>query len=122
MHQQVANRHLARDPRVVHLKPGQVIDDLVVPADLALIDEDGEVGDRERLAGRAGRENRVRINRVRCSKFSHAVTFGERDLAILDNGDRHSRSTDLLAQCFRPSIEIRWRSGNGNRADRKGDG
>ena len=98
-----------------------MIDDFVVPADFALINQDGEIGDGERFAGGSSRENCVRINRVRCSKFFYAVTFGARDLAILDNGDRHSRSTYLLAQCFRPCIEIRRRSGNGNRADRKGD-
>ena len=69
MHEQVADRHLARDPRVVHLEARQSIDHLVVPADLALIDEDGEIGDRERLAGRSGRENRVGVDRRRRPSF-----------------------------------------------------
>src|SRR5438105_2396071 len=51
MHEQVADRHLARDPRVVHLESRQAIDHFVVPADLALIDENSERSDGERLAG-----------------------------------------------------------------------
>ena len=41
-----------------------MIDHLVVPADLALVDEDRERGDGERLAGRAGRKDRVGVDRL----------------------------------------------------------
>ena len=82
-------------------KPGQVIDDLVVPADLALIDEDRERGDGERLAGRAGRENRVGIDRLGRAELAHAEAFGERDLVVLDDRDRHAGHADLFAQAFR---------------------
>ena len=38
MRQQIADRHLAGDPVIVHLKAGEAIDHLVVPADPAGID------------------------------------------------------------------------------------
>src|SRR5205823_6764234 len=75
MHQQIANRHLARDPWIIHLKFWQVIDDLVVPIDLLLIDQNPEVGDRECLAGRSSRKNSVCIHWLRRAEFSHAITF-----------------------------------------------
>ena len=63
--QQVADRHLARDPGIVHLEAGQVVDDLVVPAELALVDQDRERRGGERLAGRSGHEDRVGVDRLR---------------------------------------------------------
>ena len=64
MHEQIANCHLARHPRVVHLEARQAIDHFVVPADFALIDENAQRGHGECLAGRAGRENRLGIDGI----------------------------------------------------------
>ena len=47
--QQVADRHLAGDVRVVHLEGGHVLGDRVVPADLAFVHQHGERGAGERL-------------------------------------------------------------------------
>ena len=44
--------------------PGRRSITLIVPADLAFIDEDRERGHREGLAGRAGRKNRVGIDPI----------------------------------------------------------
>ena len=62
--EQVADGHLARDPRIVHAETGHVVDDLVVPLDLALVDQGRERRDGERLAGRSGEEDRVGIDRL----------------------------------------------------------
>src|SRR3546814_3807739 len=37
MHEQVADRDLARHPGVIHAKPGHMLDDGVVPRDLAFV-------------------------------------------------------------------------------------
>src|SRR3546814_1045765 len=63
MHEQVADRDLARHPGVIHAKPGHMLDDGVVPRDLAFVYQDRERSRRHRLAGRTGLENRLAIDR-----------------------------------------------------------
>src|SRR3546814_1267322 len=68
MDEQVADGDLARYPRVVHAKPGHMVDNRIVPPDLALVDEDGERRGGHRLAGRAGLEQGLRIDRRRVAE------------------------------------------------------
>ncbi len=85
--EQVPDRELARDPGVVHAKAGQVVDHLVVPADLAFLDEDGERRAHEGLRRRADLEQRVRVHRLARAELPDAVAARERHLAVLDDGD-----------------------------------
>ncbi len=62
MHEEIDYRHLARDPGVVHLEPGDVLGHRVVPRDLAAIHEHGQGGGRERLPDGAELEDRVRVD------------------------------------------------------------
>src|SRR3546814_15969164 len=68
MDEHVADGDLARYPRVVHAKPGHMVDNRIVPPDLALDDEDGERRGCHRLAGRAGLEEGLRIARRRVAE------------------------------------------------------
>ena len=119
MHEQVANRHLAGHPRVVHLKARQVIDHLVVPADFSLIDENAERSHGEGLAGRAGRENCVGVDPLGRTETLDAESLGERDLVVLDDGDGHAGHADLLAQTFHAGVEAGRRRGEGRRDPKK---
>ena len=105
--EQVADRHLARDPRVVHAEVGHVVDDLVVPLDLALVDQRRERRVGERLAGRSGGEDRVGVDRLVGGDVAHAPALRERDLAVLDDGDGDAGRAELLAQLLDALLEAR---------------
>ena len=79
-------------------KTRQAIDHLVVPSDLALINEDGEIGDCECFAGRSSAGKSCRHRPSRAAEFSHAVALGQRDFAVLDDRDRHAGNAVRLAQ------------------------
>ena len=120
--QQIADRHLAGDPRIVHTEPRDVVDHLVVPAELALIDEDGDRRRGERLAGRAGLEDRVGVDLGGLAELADAPALGERGLAMLDDRDGDAGRAGLLAQRLDLGIEARGRirqSGNGEREQRQ---
>ena len=51
VNEQVADREFASDPRIVHLEARQVVDDLIVPAKLAGINQRGERRHGDRFAG-----------------------------------------------------------------------
>ena len=87
--QEVADREFAGHVRVRHPKVRQVVDHLVVPVELARIDEDRDRGGRERLRVRADRELRIRIDHRGLAELAHAVALRKDELAILDdaNGD-----------------------------------
>src|SRR5262249_5332930 len=46
---QIANCHLARDVGVIHLKPGEVPGDRVVPSEFTFVDQQAKRGSRECL-------------------------------------------------------------------------
>ncbi len=109
MDQQIANGHLARHPRVVHLETRQAIDHLVVPADLPCIDERSERRGSHRLARGSGWKDRVGID-TRCHILSeHAIAARQRRLTVLDDGHRHARHADARTQTFHTRIEVRGR-------------
>ena len=81
--------------------------------ELALVDEDRKIGDRERLAGRAVREDRVGIDEFRRAELAHAEALGERDLVVFDDRDRHAGHADVLAQRFDALLEVGGRCGEG---------
>ena len=105
--EQVADRHLARDPRIPHAEVGHVVDDLVVPLDLAFVDQRRERGVGERLAGRSGEEDRVGVDRLVGGEVAHAPAVRERDLAVLDDGDGHSGHAELPCAAARRAARSR---------------
>ena len=60
---QVADRHFARHPRIVHPEPRHMLDNRIIPRNPALVDQDRERRRGHRLAGRAGLEQRLLIDR-----------------------------------------------------------
>ena len=113
MHEQIAHRHLAGDPRVVHLKAGNEVRDAIVPLELAGVDERCERGGGHRLAGRAGHEDGVAIDLLGAAEFAHAESARERDLAILDDRDRHARNFGGRAHGLDARFELCGRRGPG---------
>src|SRR3546814_1381024 len=106
MDEQVAHSHLARHPGIVHLKPGDMVDHLVVPGDLALVDQDGEGCDGNGLARRSGREDGIGVDGRVPSQLSNAIALGQRRLAILDDGDRSEEHTSELQSLMRISYAV----------------
>ena len=117
MNEQIAHRHLARHPRIPHAEIGHMVDDLVVPFQLALVDQDGERGDGEGLARRAGAEDRVRADALGLADLAHAPALRERRLAILDDGDRHARRAVSRPQLFNALRKPGGRGGVRGRGD-----
>jgi hypothetical protein len=119
MDQQIENGHLARDPGIMHAEVGKMIDDLVVPAELALVHQDRQRRGGEGLAGGAGGEDGVRVHRFRRPEPAHAIAFGLHDPAVFDDGDRHARHIVLLQRLFHVGIETGGRCGRCGRGRAK---
>ncbi len=62
--EQIADGELARRVRIGELKLGDVVGDVIVPAQLAVVDEHGERGRRHRLRRRSDRKTRVLVGRA----------------------------------------------------------
>ena len=69
---------------------------------LPCVDQDRERGDGERLAGRAGREDGVGVDRLRRAEVAHAEAARQRRLAVLDDGDRDAGRAERSAQRLDP--------------------
>ena len=122
VNEQVADRHLARDPRVPHAKIRHVVDHFVVPLDLALVDERRQRGDGKRLAGRTGEEDRVRADRLIGADLAHAPAMGESHLAVFDDGDRNAGDAICGAKLLDASLKSgRRRGANRRRENGRGD-
>src|SRR3546814_15820834 len=88
--------HLARDPGVMHAEVGQVVDDLVVPVHLPLVDEDGDRRRGHRLAGGAGGEDGVGVDLPGRTELAYAVPLRVHHFPVLDDGDREDRKSTRL--------------------------
>ena len=111
MDQQITHRHFAGYPGIVHLEPGHVIDDRVIPADLAGVDQRRQGSAGKGLAGRADHEDRIGIDLGIGANLANAIAFGERDFAIFHNGDRYTGRSCILADLFDMIVEIGRRRG-----------
>ena len=88
VHQQVAHRHVAGDPRVVHGERRQVLHHRVVPIELALLDQARQHGGGHRLAVRRDLEQRRAGHRLAAAGHRLAMAAGVHHLAIGDHADR----------------------------------
>src|SRR3546814_5761267 len=111
MDEQVADGDLARYPRVVHAKPKHMVDNRSVPPDLALVDEDGERSGGHRLAGRAGLEQGLSIDRRRVDEPARPPATREGGLAGLEERDRQPDRADLLPQRLDAFADVARRVG-----------
>ena len=90
MREQVANRHVRREVRIGELEFGQMLDDRIVPFELAVINERGQAGGGERFgAGGDGEAGVGRDLAVR-AELADAVAAGEDDFAVFDDGQGHA--------------------------------
>ena len=117
--QQVADRDLARDPRIVHAEPRHMLDNRIVPRNLALIDEHRQRGGGHRLAGRSRLKDGFGVDRRALAQLSHAPAARQRRPAVLDDRDRHADRADLLAQRLDAVADVGGRLGPGGH--RKGE-
>ena len=88
MGKQVAKGELAGNPRIVHPKVRQPVDNAVVPMELSLIHQNSQSGRCEGLRVRANTEHRVGIHTFRLADQTHAETLGIDEFAILHHADR----------------------------------
>ena len=106
VHEQVAHGHLVGHPCVVHAEPRDVVDDLVVPLDLAVVDQHRERGGGDRLAGRSGRKDGVGVHALGRTELAHAVAFREHGLAVLHDRDRQPRHAVRLHGGLHARVEV----------------
>src|SRR5262245_30557518 len=74
---EVADGQLAGDVRVIQLKGGQVLGCLVLPAELALVYENGQGSGGERFRTRRDRKQGPLIDRRDFAGLSDAETLGD---------------------------------------------
>ena len=92
---EVADRDLARHPRVVHLESRQVLRDRVVPGELPVLDQDRQRRAGEGLRVRGDAEERVRVHPLGLPHPTDSVALRQDDLPVLDHGHRHPRHPEL---------------------------
>ena len=85
MHEQIADLHVRRHPRIVHAERRQVFRDRIVPAQLALLHQPREQRRCHRLRVRRDLEQRVVIHRLAGGELADHVRV--HDLAVLDESD-----------------------------------
>jgi hypothetical protein len=90
MGQQIADSEFACDIRIIHPELRQMVDDLVVPAQLAFVYEDGERGSSKCLRVGTDLEQCVWVDAAWLPGFAYAVALGEDELAVCNNSDRHA--------------------------------
>ena len=109
MRQEIADRQLTRPVSVIETKLGEVIDDAIVPAQLALVDERGQKCGGEGLGVRGDGEERLRIDRRRIAERPDAESLGENDTAVFHDGDRgagHFVCRERLLRVVRERLEV----------------
>src|SRR5690606_26531275 len=98
--QQVPDRDVTCDVRVLELEAGEMATDRVVPVDDALVDEHPERRDGERLRRRRDGEEGVLVDRCVRPVLSYAVTTGEDHRIVPDDGDRQAGDAPVLPSSF----------------------
>ncbi len=88
MREQVTHGDLACHPWIVQRELRQVIDDAIVPAQLALVHQHGERRGGHRLGRGADGKARVLVDRVRLADLAKAVSLCEHQRVVLHEGDR----------------------------------
>ena len=83
-----------------------MLGDGVVPADLAFIHQHGERGAGERLGVGRDAEKRLRGDRRCLALLAHAVSLGQHDAAVLDDGHRDAGDIEFLAGALHYLIDI----------------
>ena len=104
--QQIPDRELAGDPRVVHPEFRQVVDDPVIPVELALVNQDAERGRGEGLGQRRDLKDGVGVHRVGLPNFPHTVPLGVDQLAVFHYPDGDPRSLERLHGSLRQYVEL----------------
>ncbi len=89
--EQVAHGELARHRRIGELEPGQVLGDLVIPRDLALVYQHGDGERRHRLGRGHHAEERLRVHGLGRTGSAHAEALGIDHGAVLHDRDRQAR-------------------------------
>jgi hypothetical protein len=116
----VAHGHLAGGVRVVHAEAGKLVGDLVVPRELALVDEDGQRGSDECLGARADGEDRVLVGGRRLAQLAQAVALRQHRLVALDDGEREARCVEGLQRLRHVIVDVRRRRGEERRGNQGG--
>src|SRR5437667_11366665 len=92
MAQEVANGDFLADVGVCDLEARKMLDDRVIPGQLAFLDEQRDAGRSERLGTGSNPKYRPFIHLWLFAKRPHAIAAGEYDVAVLDDGDGHARN------------------------------
>src|SRR5262245_29496309 len=102
-------------------RPVEVFADLVVEADLALLDEQHDPRGYELFADRPDFVNSLRPRGDVMFDVGQTVTFGLDDFAFLDHGERKSRNALLLHFGFDVIVNLVRANGGGLQRQQKND-
>src|SRR5260370_19739842 len=108
MAEHVAQRDLARHPRVMHCKFGIVANDRVVTCDQSVADERRDHRRSDGLRQRRELENRVGIDGLGLACLPDAEAFEVDDLILVDDGDGQARYASSF-QRFEHEIVQVWK-------------
>jgi hypothetical protein len=115
MRQEIAHGDLAGQVGILELQRGQVLDDGVVPLQLALVDEHAHQRRRHRLRRRSDREERVLVRRIALAELPHAEALRKRNGSVFDDGDSQAGHLPVLrglADVGFESVECGWLTEN----------
>ena len=120
--EEVADGHLARDPRIPHAEVGHVVDDLVVPLDFSRVHKRRERRIRKRLPRRSGKEDRIRVDRLVRGDIPNTPATRQRHLAVFNDRNGDPGHAKRLAQLLDALFETGWRRRGGrSRQARRGN-
>jgi len=106
MREQIANSHFVGDIRVVHLKAREALVDGIVPGDFAFVDERGESAGGESLGIGADSEQCIFFDGSGVAEFAKAVAFGEKDFAVLDDGNGEAGDLESFQDARDVGVEV----------------
>src|SRR5207249_1296472 len=89
--QQIAQGDITIGEWVGQPEEGDVLADVVIPADLAVVVELGQGGGGDSLGQRADAEEGIRRDDIRLAELLDAVTLQQQDVISLDDGDGTAR-------------------------------
>jgi len=104
--EQVADGHLVGNVRVVHLETGETLIDAIVPGDCSFVDQGGQGCGGESFGIGADAEESVLVDPRGIAEFADAVTFGEHDVAVFDDGDSDARYLERCQNAGDIGVEI----------------
>jgi hypothetical protein len=119
--EEIADRDLAGDQRIVQLELRHVAEDRIVPRNLAVLHQQTHRRRGERLRARTDAEEGVGVDLATLLEVAHTEAFGEDHLLVLDYGDGSARDLPSIHLLLDVGLEPGEGAGFDLRKRRNGD-